>query len=587
MSPIKYAFELLRLCMRPRRRLLVITTGAVVLFNILELLAPKILQLYVDSVAGNPLKLWGMSLDGFISHQGRFLLLPAALLVLAGARWVTTYFRSVYQTRLGQGALFDLRSRIFNTMQNLSFAYHDAAHSGTLISNVVEDVNYANMFLQRGLMLLLESTAFIVISYLYMATVCPKAAAASFLLLAGGLAGILLMARYSYGVFAKTKVRFAETVQAFSETMEGYLVVKGFGTEDRQEASYNRQVDAQHDAALKEHLFGSLLSQCLHWTSVAGIPAVLAVAIFEARAGRWELTAGKLFVLFYLQSGIRMRTWGISRAIDLTMRFTVTAERIGRLLHADAYLEDAGTAPIPAHGAGLAAENVSFAYGDRGHSVHDVTLHIREGEMIGLVGRTGAGKSTLALLLCRFYDPTAGRIVLHGTDVRAFPVQELRNSFSLVFQDTFLFSASIRDNIAYGCPNACFEDIINAASTACIHDFIMDLPRQYDTEVGERGVTLSGGQRQRISIARAILRKPRFLILDACTSALDSATEKAIQDGLQKLRASTTCIVIAHRFSSIEHADRVAVMEDGRLVETGTPAELNRPGTRFRSVLHS
>ncbi len=587
MSPIRYALELLQLCMRPRRRLLAVTAAAVVLFNILELLAPKILQLYVDSVAGNPLRLWRMSLDGLINHRGRFLLLPAALLVLAAARWVATYFRSVYQTRLGQGALFDLRSRIFNTMQNLSFAYHDAAHSGTLISNVVEDVNYANMFLQRGLMLLLESLAFIVISYLYMATVCPKAAAVSFLLLAVGFAVICLMARYSYGVFANTKVRFAETVQAFSETMEGYLVVKGFGTEARQEADYNRHVEAQHDAALKEHLFGSTLSQCLHWTTVAGIPAVLAVAILEARAGRWELTVGKLFVLFYLQSSIRMRTWGISRAVDQTMRFAVTAERIGRLLHADDYLEDAGMNPIPPHGDGLVAENVSFAYGDRGHSVHAVSLQIREGETIGLIGRTGAGKSTLALLLCRFYDPTGGRVLLNGADIRTFPIQELRNRFSLVFQDTFLFSASIRDNIAYGCPDACFEDIIHAASTACIHDFIMSLPQKYDTDVGERGVTLSGGQRQRISIARAILRKPRFLILDACTSALDSATEKAIQDGLQKLRASTTCIVIAHRFSSIANADRVAVMEDGRLVEIGTPAELNRSGTRFRSVLQS
>jgi len=585
MSPIRYAVELLTLCMRPRRRLLVITAGAVVLFNILELLAPKILQLYVDSIAGSPLRLWGMPLEGVLSRQGRFVLLPAALLALAGGRWVATYFRSVYQTRLGQGALFDLRSRIFNTMQNLSFAYHDAAHSGTLISNVVEDVNYANMFLQRGLMLLLESSAFIVISYIYMAAVCPKAAAVSFLLLAGGLAGIALMARHSYGVFAQTKDRFADTVQAFSENMEGYLVVKGFGTEARQEATYNQHVDAQHKAALKEHLFGALLSQCLHWTSVAGIPAVLATALYEARAERWELTAGRLFVLFYLQTGIRMRTWGISRAIDLTMRFTVTAERIGRLLHADAYLEDAGTVPIPSHGPGLAAENISFSYGDRGHSVHAVSLQIHEGETIGLVGRTGAGKSTLALLLCRFYDPTRGRILLHGTDIRAFPIQELRNSFSLVFQDTFLFSASIRDNIAYGCPDACFEDIIHAASTACIHDFIMTLPQKYDTEVGERGVTLSGGQRQRISIARAILRRPRFLILDACTSALDSATEQAIQDGLQKLRASTTCILIAHRFSSIARADRVAVMEEGRLVEIGTLEELNRPGSRFRSVL--
>lgn len=585
MSPLRHAVELLRFCMRPRRRLFVLTAGAVVLFNILELLAPKILQVYVDSIAGNPLRLWNLSLDGLISRHGRFMLLPTALLVLAGARWIATYFRSVFQTRLGQGALFDLRSRIFNTMQTLSFAYHDAAHTGTLISNVAEDVNYANMFLQRGLMLLLESLAFTLISYLYMASVCPKAAAVSLLFFAAGIVCILVMAKYGYGVFARTKVKFADTVQVFSETMEGHLVVKGFGTEARQEAIYNRCVDDQHNASLKEGLFSSVLSQSLHWGTVAGIPAVLGIALLEARAERWELTAGRLFVLFYLQSGIRMRTWGIGRAIDLTMRFAVTAERIGRLLHTDAYLEDRGTTPVPPHGPGIVVENISFAYGDRGHSVHNVSLNIREGETIGLVGRTGSGKSTLALLLCRFYDPTGGRILLHGQDIRSFSVHDLRNRFALVFQDTFLFSASIRDNIAYGRPDAAFEDIVNAAGVACIHDFIMTLPEKYDTVIGERGVTLSGGQRQRISIARAILRKPQFLILDACTSALDSATEKAIQDSLLKLHDSTTGIIIAHRFSSIEHADRIAVMEDGRIVETGTPAELNRPGTRFRSIL--
>ena len=585
MTPLRYTLDILELCMRPRRRLLWATVGAVVLFNILELLSPKLLQLYVDAIAGNPLRLWRFPLDGLITPRNGFILLPSALLALAAARWAVTYWRSVYQTRLGQGALFDLRSRIFNTMQNLSFAYHDASHSGTLISNVVEDVNYANMFMQRGLVLLIESLVFTLASYVFMMTVCPRAALVSLLLFACGLLCIAVMARRGYALFARTKVLFARTVQAFSETMEGYLVVKGFGTEERQSRDYAVRVREQHDAALKESLFGTLLSQSLQWVTVAGIPAVLAVALIEARAGRWELTAGRLFVLFYLQSGIRMRTWGIGRAIELAMRFAVTSERIGRLLRSDAYLEDAGTLPIPRHGEGLRAEGVSFSYGSREHSVHDVSLSIREGETLGIVGRTGAGKSTLALLLCRFYDPSQGRVLLHGQDIRRYPVEALRNLFSLVFQDTFLFSAPIRDNIAYGRPDACFEDIVHAASVACIHEFIMTLPQGYDTVTGERGVTLSGGQRQRISIARAVLRKPRFLILDACTSALDSATETAIQRGLLELRTVSTSIVIAHRFSSIEHADRVLVLDEGRLVESGTPAELNRPGTRFRSVL--
>lgn len=585
MSPIRHAVKLLALCMQPRRRLLLATAFAVLCFNLLEVATPKILQLYVDSIAGNPLAAWGFRLDHLLSRHGHLILLPMALLVFAAARWLATYIRSVYQTRLGQGALFDLRSRIFNTMQNLSFAYHDASHSGTLISNVTEDVNYANMFLQRGIMLLLESVVYTAISFVFMITVCPAAGVTSLLLYCIGVFLVIALSKHGYPVFCETRVRYADTVQMFSETMEGYLTVKGFGAEKRRQRFFNRSVDDLHKASLKEHLYSTLLNQALQWTTVLGIPAVMGVALFEARAGRWELTAGRLFLLFYLQYGIRMRAWGVGRAIDLTMRFVVTAERIGTLLLEDSYLVDRGTRPLPLHGDGIRVENLGFSYGDRGHSIKNISMHIHEGETIGLVGPTGAGKSSLALLLCRFYDPDKGRVLIHGSDIRDYPLQALRNQFSLVFQDTFLFSASIRDNIAYGHPTCAYEDIVHAATTACIHDFIMSLPNRYDTVIGERGVTLSGGQRQRISIARAILRKPAFLILDACTSALDSATEKAIQDSLATLGSNTTVIIIAHRFSSIEQADRVFVIENGEISESGTPNELKQNGHRFRSIL--
>jgi ABC-type multidrug transport system fused ATPase/permease subunit len=587
MSPRQHAIHLIRICLKPRRRLFLSTLAVVVLFNALELVFPKLLQLYVDSIAGNPLRIWNISLAFLGTDQARLLLIPAALVTVAATRWAVTYCRSVYQTRLGQGALFDLRSRIFNTMQNLSFAYHDASHSGTLISNVVEDVNYANMFFQRGFLMLLESLAYIAISYVVMAAVCPRAALASLLLFLVGGGIIVLIAQYGHDLYARTKQLYAATVQVFSENMEGHLVVKGFGTEAIQKQTYDRHVDALHQAQLRERLFASTVSQVLMWSMMLGIPLVIAVALFEARAGRWEFTSGRLFLLFYLQSGMRMRTWGLSRAVDIVLQFTITAERLGKLLGSEAYLEDNGTEPILDHGPTIDVENVSFAYGDRGHSVQNVSLSIARGETIGLVGPTGAGKSTLALLLCRFYDPDEGRILLNGHDIRRYPIEDVRSQFSLVFQDAFLFSASIRDNIAYGCPNARLEDIVNAATLAQIHDHVMTLPEGYDTVVGERGVTLSGGQRQRISIARAILRKPRFLILDACTSALDAKTEKAVQDSLVALRETTTSVIIAHRLSSIERADRIYVMQRGRVVESGSPGELNAPGTLFSEIMQS
>ncbi len=585
MSPMQHALHLLRATMRTRRGLLLATILSVILLNLLELSTPKILQLYIDAFAGAPLRILGFAIPGWGDRRLAMVLLPTALFIFAAARWLSSYCRTLFESRLGQGALFDLRCQIFNTVQHLSFAYHDTAHSGTLVSNVVEDVNYASMFMQHGLMLIMESSAFVLVSYLFMAFVCWQAALASLLLFVTGSCIISLGFRYGYPLFARTKVLFAETVQLFSETVEGSLVVKAFGAGPDMASRYSDQVDRLHDSELKERLLGSVMSQALQWATVAGIPVVIATALLAARNGNWELSAGRLFVLFYLQTGIRMRTWRIGRAIDISIRFAVTAERIGRLLQADAYLVDQGTQPLPQKGAGLEARNVSFSYGNREHSVRDVSLSIQEGQTIGLVGRTGVGKSTLALLLCRFYDPDQGCVRLHGRDIREYPLEQVRNSFAFVFQDTFLFSASVRENIAYGHPEARYEDIVHAATIACIHDFVMEMPDGYDTMIGERGVNLSGGQRQRISIARAILRKPRFLILDACTSALDTQTEKAVQDGLRTLNPDTTCIIIAHRLSSIEHADKVYVLDDGRIVESGPPNALNRQGSHFARIL--
>jgi ABC-type multidrug transport system fused ATPase/permease subunit len=585
MSPIQHATNLMRVVLRPRRRLLLATVVTVVLLNALELATPKILQLFIDALSGTPMQIWGIALPEWLAAGYGLLLLPLALFCFAAARWMTAYFRAVYESRLGQGALFDLRCRIFDTMQRLSFAYHDSAHSGTLISNVVEDVNYTTMFMQHGLMLILESFAFVIISYVFMLMICWQAGLVSLALFAFGCILIIWGARYGYSLFASTKALFAATVELFSESVEGSLVVKAFGAGPALRQRYAERVDRLHDCELRERFLGSAINQALQWTTYLGVPAVIGVALWSAQSGNWDITTGRLFLLFYLQAGIRLRTWRIGRAIETTIRFTVTAERIGRLFESDAYLKDHGTTPIPSDGPGLEIQDVSFSYGEREHSVRKVSLAIPTGSTIGLVGKTGVGKSTLALLLCRFYDPDSGRILLHGRDIRDYPLRELRHSFAFVFQDTFLFSASIRDNIAYGNPEARFEDIVHAATIACIHEFIMQQPDGYETIIGERGVTLSGGQRQRISIARAILQKPRFLILDACTSALDTATERAVQDGLRTLHPGTTSIIIAHRLSSIEHADVVYVMQAGRIIESGAPDQLSGQESQFKRIL--
>jgi ABC-type multidrug transport system fused ATPase/permease subunit len=580
--------QLLRLCLEPRKRLFLVTLVAVLGFNFLELAIPKLLQLFVDSVAGNHLAVFGIDIDSLNTATGRMLVLPSVLLGFAALRWAFTYIRSVLQTRLGQGALFDLRGRIFNTMQNLSFAYHDSSHSGTLISNVVEDVNYASMFFQFGIFPLLESAAYAAVVYGAMIWICPSAAVASLALLSLSLVVMVLFFRYGQGFFSRTKELFAEIVQLFTENIEGHLVVRAFGCRMPQRQQYRRQVWALQSSTFKERALSSVVSQAFVCSMTFGIPAVLGAALMAARQGRWTYTPGSLFFLFYLQSSLVFRSRMFTRGLELLMRFLITGERLDKLFSARDYLDDSGTLSFPDRGPEkVKVEDVSFAYGNRISSLKNVSLELNAGETIGFVGSTGSGKTTLALLLCRFYDPTSGRILIDGRDMREYSLNEIRDQSSLVFQQTFLFSASVRDNIAYGKPDAAFEEIVNAATLAQAHEFIMEMPDGYDTMIGEKGVNLSGGQRQRISIARAILRRPRFLILDASTSAVDPLTEKAIQSGLRALGRSTTKIIIAHRFSSIAAADRAYVLHEGRIVEAGTPEELEKPGTMFSKILRT
>lgn len=580
---------LFRECVAPRRALLLKTLVVVVLFNAFDLLFPKALSLYLDTVAGKAAAVlgWRLPLPEDAFRVG--LVFGAGLVVLGLIRWGVIYLRSVLETRLGQSALFDLRHRIFDTMQNLSFAYHDRTHSGTLIANVVEDVGQANMFLSRGFFPLLEAAAYLSVAYGLMAWTCWPAALASLGLLSVAFLCTALYYTYGFPYFQTARTALAETVSDFSESMEGQQLIRAYGRHEERIGHYVGLVRRFHDAQWTEMRLTAFNSQSYQWPATLGVAAILAGAIWSLRLG-WSLGTGDLFLLFYLQQRILTNARMASRALDHFMRFSTAAARLGQLFQAEDYLADPRDDKacwVPAGDCSVAMEGVCFRYGARDHALEGVDLEIRDGETVGLVGGSGAGKSTLALVLCRFYDPVAGRITIGGRDVRTIPIPELRRQFSLVFQDTFLFSASIRNNIAYGRPGATLEEIQEAATVARIHDFIVSLPEGYETAVGERGVTLSGGQRQRLAIARALIRRPRFLILDDCTSALDAQTEKGIQDGLGALGRQVSTLIIAHRYSSLANADRVYVLENGRVVESGAPAELNRPGTAFSRILQT
>jgi len=581
-------FRLLKMGLAPRKGLFILALCSVIVFNVLELAFPKMLQVFIDAVKGNALSLFSLPLDFINDYKNGIFLIPLCLLVFAFLRWYFSYLRTVLQTRLGQKALFDLRNTIYNTMQNLSYAYHDHNHSGTLISNVVEDVGYASRFFEFGIFPLIEAPIYVLIVYVVMFTVNWPSALLSLSLLMLGSVYLYFYFSSDSKIFARTKQLYAKVVQIFTENIEGHLVIRSFGKQKQQIEDYNRNVDTLHASVFRETVATSTVSQSMIYAVIFGIFVVMGAAIFMMQRHGAAFTDGQLFLLYYLQASLIPRIRMMARSFDLVMRMKITADRLAPLFMSQEYLPDNGTDELTENNPGLLeVKDLSFAYGNKHHSLQNISLTIEPGQTIGIVGTSGAGKSTLALLLCRFYDPQEGTVLLDGKDIRTYSVKAVRDQFALVFQDTFLFSASLRENIAYGFPGARFEDIVDAASRAKIHDFIMSLPEQYDTKIGERGVTLSGGQRQRISIARALLRKPRFLILDDCTSALDTNTEKAIQESVQELHRHSTIIIIAHRFSSIAGADSVFVLDGGRVVEQGRPEDLHHRGSHFSRILQS
>ena len=586
-QPGKSFISFLMFCLSPQKTLFFLAFCAVVVFNLLELVFPKLLQLFIDAIEGNPLIFLGLNIESFSMGTIPIIyIIPFALVFFALFRWVFYYFRTVIQTRLGQGVLYDLRKRIYDTMQSLSFTYHDNAHTGTLISNVVEDVGYASRFFEFGLYPLIEAPTYIIIVYVVMFLICWPAACISLMVFSVSFLSIFLFFKYGHNVFARTKKLFAETVQLFTENIEGHLVIRAYGEHRRQQKYYNESVNNLHNATFKEVFVFSAMSQTMVYAAVFGIFMVLGAALFIRQRYGWTITDGNLFMLYFLQASIIQRVRMVNRSLDLVMRMNITAERLNPLFTNQNYLPETTIYTIPQTGPrSIEMKHCYFSYRKNYSTLNDISLTISAGQTIGFVGVTGSGKSTLALLLCRFYDPIKGKILLDGKNIAHYAIQDVRNQFALIFQETFLFSASIRDNIAYGKPHANDEEVVQAAKAAQIHDFIKDLPEGYATLIGERGVTLSGGQQQRISIARAILRKPKCIILDDCTSALDSKTEYALQHALDALDESITKIIIAHRTSSVINADMIYVLDEGTIVESGTHFELNVPGTAFRRIL--
>ena len=495
-------------------------------------------------------------------------LLAAAAII----SWLLAWARSWTLAWVSERIAADLRARTYAHMQGLSLDFFAARRTGDLISRVSSDTERINNFLSMHLIDFSSNVLLVVLTAGVLVWISPQLALVTLVPFPFVVWLVnAVRARMRHG-FSRAGMAWADMTSLLADAIPGIRVVKAFAQEGRECDRFNeanREVLGANDRVnVIWAFFGPLVSLA----NEAGLLVVWAAGAWLVFGG--SLTVGALTAFLAYIGRFYGRLESMVRMVPATQRAAASAERIFEILDCVPTVADPvrPLAPGPLKGR-IELERVRFRYGSR-EVLHGIDLVIEPGEMIGLVGASGSGKTTLANLVCRFHDPTAGTIRIDGTDVRRFSITAYRRNLGVVLQEPFLFFGSVAENIAYGRPEASREQIVAAARAAGAHDFILRLPAAYDSKVGERGNALSGGERQRISIARALLVDPRILLLDEATSSVDPETEAVIQAAIDRLVTGRTTIAIAHRLSTLRRANRLVVLDAGRIVEVGTHDEL-------------
>ena len=503
--------------------------------------------------------------------------LLAASLVAWGLGWMKTYILALVSERIGA----DLRSTAFDHLMRLSLEYFGGRRTGDLMTRIGAETDRLCLFLSLHLMEFATDVIMIVMTALILFTIDPGLALATLLPLPF-IAWLIHTVRDRLRLgFEKIDRVWSELTNVLADTIPGIRVVKAFAQESRESARF--QEANRHNLAVNDRInfLWGLFSPTVTLMTEIGLLVVWAFGIWQVANHR--VTVGVLTAFLAYIGRFYIRLDSMSRIVSHTQKAAAGAKRIFEILdHVSSVPEPTNPVHLARVEGRIVLQDAGFRYGNRA-VIRGLNLDIRPGEMIGLVGQSGSGKSTLVNLICRFYDLTEGSIQVDGVDIRHLPLGEYRRHIGLVLQEPYLFFGTIADNIAYGKPDATREEIVAAARAAHAHDFILRLPQGYDSLVGERGQGLSGGERQRISIARALLINPRILILDEATSSVDTETEQEIQRALDNLVQGRTTIAIAHRLSTLHRADRLVVLEQGRLVEEGKHDDLMaRQGAYWR-----
>jgi ABC-type multidrug transport system fused ATPase/permease subunit len=530
--------------------------------------------------------LTGVAINAIRGHHHHELMLLALAILGAGlVRLVLSVFRRLIAGQVSLDVEVDLREALYGHLQRLELSFFDRQQTGQLMSRATVDLQSVRFFLGYGLIFIAQSVVTILLAAVAMFVLQPSLAAIS---LAPVPFVVLIARRYGHKskpAMQEAQQRIAELTADTEESVSGVRVVKAFAQEGRQLDRFRHSVQRVFDQQLYATRIQAFYNPLISFLPNLGLAAILLFGGHEVIEGSLSVGAFTAFYAYLLMLISPMQTLGYM--LGAAQRSTASGARIFQILDREPQIVSPPDAPALPQGTGhVVMRGVGLTFEGTTHpALQDIDLDVPGGQTIALVGAMGSGKSSLVSLLPRLYDVSAGSVSIDGADVRSVRLDSLRRALAVVTDDPFLFSATVHDNIAYARGDAPREEVERAAAAAQADGFIARLPEGYDTMIGERGLTLSGGQRQRIAIARAILADPRILILDDATSSVDASTEQEIKLALEEVMADRTTFVIAHRLSTIALADRIVVLEDGRLVADGSHEELLEQSELYREIV--
>jgi ABC-type multidrug transport system fused ATPase/permease subunit len=528
----------------------------------------------------------GRAIDAIRSHHRGQLLTLALLVAGAGlVRLALSAGRRLVAGRVSLGVEYDLRNLLFRQLQSFELAFFDSQQTGQLMSRVTVDLQSIRFFLGYGLVFMMQSGLAIVLAAIAMFVLQPGLAAIALVPVPFVVYVTNRYSRLARPALQEVQQRIGELTADVEENISGVRVVKAFAREAHQRERFEGSVSRVFDQSMLEARLQARYNPLIGFLPQIGLAAILLVGGSDTI--HHQLTPGQFaaFYIYLLMLLSPMRTLGVS--LGLAQRAAASGARVFQLLdRSPALTAPPDAPPLPPGPGNVRFEGVTMRYaGTRRPALTDVDLEIAGGRTVALVGATGSGKTTLAALVARLYDPTDGRVLIDGADLRSVDVASLRSAVAVTGDDPFLFSTTVHENIAYARPAATRAAVQEAARRAQADEFIERLPEGYDTRVGERGLSLSGGQRQRIAIARAILADPRILILDDATSSVDATTEREIKRALAEVMAGRTTLIIAHRLSTIALADEIVVLEEGRVAAQGTHDDLRERSPLYREIV--